>query len=618
MHSRNASAPTATRWGYALGVLLLVALGVLVRREGLFTGFVADDIAQIGMLDGQYVLSRSPFNLFNFSDGSAEETRRLMHAGFYPWWTHPEIRLSMFRPLASAMIWLDHRVFGDHALAYHLHSLFWWCAMLVALAYLYRRFLPVPVAWLACAFVVLDETHGVLFAWIANRSALVSTTLSVVALLAYVNWRETTRTGAALRVTWWLGLAFLFGEYALCAIGYFLTYEWFRGHGTPRARAQALVPVLAPTAVWFVVRAVLGHGPKHSGVYLDPFGDPVAFALAAVQRVPVLFADLMLAVRAEYWTFGFPWTFHMHDRGWVGLDWFASPAPWRGVHVWIGVGAMIVAGALAAATLRSTRNPDLRWLAAGSVLSLFPVIGSFPSSRLVLVPLIGFAAVLATFVVERCAGLRARMRSQARARAIGGAVLAVVLASYHVVVPGWLTRVETLGLYHTSGFIRDAVLGMHVDNARLGRQRVVVLAALEGGTSMYIPMTRRRFGLSTPLACWTLSIVAAPYTLSRDADNAFSIRFTDVFTMLASAPEELLRSPSEPLRVGDVVDVGGMRVTVQQLYRGRPRAIHVEFDTSLDDPSLVFVVPVRDGIKPFALPRVGQSVTVPVPVIPTG
>ena len=165
--------------------------------------------------------------------------------------------------------------------------------------------------------------------------------------------------------------------------------------------------------------------------------------------------------------------------------------------------------------------------------------------------------------------------------------------------------------------IRDAVLGMQVDAARLSRQRLVVLAALEGGTSMYIPMTRRRFGLSTPLACWTLSITPAPYLLSRDADNAFTIRFTNVFTMLASAPEQLLRSASEPLRVGDQVDVGGMRVTVRQLYRGRPRSIHVEFDTSLDDPSLVFVVPVREGIRPFALPRVGETVTVPVPVIPT-
>jgi hypothetical protein len=606
------------RWLFPLGALASIAFGVFWRREGLLTGFVADDIAQIGMLDGHYVLSRSPFNLFNFSDGTVAETRKLMHAGFYPWWTHPEIRLSMFRPLASAMIWLDHRVFGDQALAYHLHSLLWWCAMLVTIAALYRRFLPVPVALLALAIVALDETHGVLFAWIANRSALVSTTLSVVAFLAYVRWRRTERARSAIAVVGWLALAFLFGEYTLCAVGYFLAYEWFRGSGSLLARARALLPVFAPTAVWFVVRAALDHGPQHSGVYLDPFGDPAAFALAAVQRVPVLVADLMLAVRAEYWTFGFPWTFAMHHEGWVGLDWFASPAPWRAVHVWVGVAALLVAGALAAATLRATQNRDVRWFALGSALSVLPVIGSFPSSRLVLVPLIGFAAVLATFVVERLAGLRARLDSGRRAAALGGAALAVVLTAYHVTVPAWLTRVETLGLYHTSQHIRDAVLGMRVDDAKLARQRVVVLAALEGGTSMYIPMTRRRFGRTLPRACWTLSIVAAPYVLTRVADNAFTIKFTDVFTMLASAPEQLLRGPSDPFRVGDTVDVGGMRVTVRQLMRGRPRALHVEFDTSLDDPSLLFVVPGQDAIKPFSLPRVGESVTVPVPAIPTG
>jgi len=164
--------------------------------------------------------------------------------------------------------------------------------------------------------------------------------------------------------------------------------------------------------------------------------------------------------------------------------------------------------------------------------------------------------------------------------------------------------------------VRGAVLRMEVDDALLSGQRLVVLAALEGGTSMYIPMTRRRFGLAVPRACWTLSIVPAPYVLTRVADSALTIRFTDVFTMLASAPEELLRSPADRFRIGDVVDLGGMRVTVRQLYRERPRAIHVEFDAPLEDPSLVFVHPVAEGMKRFPLPRIGESVTVPMPVIP--
>jgi hypothetical protein len=95
------------------------------------------------------------------------------------------------------------------------------------------------------------------------------------------------------------------------------------------------------------------------------------------------------------------------------------------------------------------------------------------------------------------------------------------------------------------------------------------------------------------------------------------MRFSGIHTMLATSGEHLLRSPNHPFRVADSVDVGSMRVTIVELFDGRPRRILVEFDRPLEDPSLLFMVPRPDGYQRFALPPIGESVVVPAPAVPT-
>src|SRR5262249_42921543 len=137
-----------------------------------------------------YPVARAPLSLFTFSDGSAEEVRALVHSGFYPWFTHEHLGLSMMRPLSSALMWVDHFLFGRAALGYHLHSALWWIALLVVFASCARRLFARRVALLATALFALDESHTMLVGWIANRNAMVSTLLALLALSSYVTRRE--------------------------------------------------------------------------------------------------------------------------------------------------------------------------------------------------------------------------------------------------------------------------------------------------------------------------------------------------------------------------------------------------------------------------------------------
>lgn len=599
---------------YWLWVFAIVVLGLALRWDALFMGFVADDYAQLGMVQGTYLLERSPFNLFNFSDGSTEEGQILLRGGFYHWWTHPNLRLSMLRPLASAMIWLDWQLFGNFALGHHLHSLLWWLIFLGVVAHAFFRLLPPVAAGLAFALLVLDEAHGVALSWLANRSVFVTSAIVLATLLYYMRWRGAPNLRGGVIIAASLALALAFGEYALCGMCFLLSYELLAVRDKWSRRLVCLSPVLGPAVVFLVLRKVLGHEPQYSAVYVG-LAEPREFARALIERLPVLYSDLLFALRAEYWTFGSPWTFEFFRHGWVSKAWLFSLEPWRHVHEGIGLLAMVLVGVLAFVAPSSGPYRHVRWLALGGAMATVPVVSSFPSSRLLMVALVGFTPLLASFAANALQGLHAR-KVLTPWRAWSVAAIAGALALYHVVVPATLSFFEVASLRVAAERVRSAVLGMEADDRKLPEQRVVILGAVEDGTSMYLPLTRQQYGLSAPKRCWTLSRSPLPYKLDRVGPKSITIRFGNGLSMLTTAPEQLLRTEREPLRLGQSVDVDGMRATVFELHDGRPSGVRFDFDVPLEDPSLYFVHPMYEGIVHFPIPAIGKSVNVPPPVIP--
>lgn len=638
----KASAPIDRR--YALFALACAAGGLLLRYDSFFTGFAADDYAQLAMIDGTYPVKRAFWDLYSFSNGTAEEGAKLHHSGFYPWFAHRELSLSMFRPLASAMIWLDYRMFGSDAVPYHVHTALWWAGMVLAVAWLLGALLPRTVACVALAFFAVDESHTVPIAWLANRCAITASFFGVLGLLAYVRHRE----GGARALAWVSALCFTlavgFGEYALCIVPYAAAYELWRlrqGRRVPaparpplgaalRDHALAAWPIALPSAAYLALRHALGQGPRHSGIYISPERDLGGFIALVLQRVPVLFADLLAAVPAEMWTFGSLWSGPLHQLGWVSERWLWSPAPWRRAHSILGAVVLllgVIAWWLLTRKLRreearaaQTSAPPfelrhLRWLVWGGALSVLPVVGSFPSSRVLMVPEIGAAAFLATLVVLGLAELR-RRAAHGRARAALIALAAGSVLCFHFFLPARVSHADSAGMRLGATATRKAIFTMEANVRKLPLQRVVVLAAREYGTSMYIPMTRARFGKPAPPLCWTLSLTPAPHVILRESATAFRLAPMNGFAMLTTAPEELLSDPNDPFVPGSVVDLGGMTITVLETDGPRVQAIRVEADVPLEDPSLWFVVPTMAGIRRFPMPRIGEIAHVPEPVIP--
>ncbi len=636
------TAPTSHR-RYVLFALACAAFGVVLRYPALSSGFSADDYAQLAMIDGTYPVEREVWDLYNFSDGTVEEADILRHNGFFPWFTHREVRLSMFRPLSSLLVALDHHVFGNDAFKFHVHSAAWWVAMLLAVAWLYGALLPRSVACIALAFFTVDESHTVPFAWIANRCSLGSTLFGTLGLLAYVRYRERGSARAAAGCLASFAVALAFGEYGLCFTAYIAAYELWRllaerrtglqhTRGWPallRGHVLAMWPVVVPSAIFVAIRFALGRGPLHSGVYIGPDGDWLGFAVLIAKRLPVLFADLFAAVPSENWNFGNILLNPAYERGWVSARWLWTAGPWRQAHsalgavllaigliVWLAVSRKLARDE-ARAPAAAGRAPlsNLPWLVWGSVASLLPVVGSFPSSRLVIIAEIGMAALLATIVVLCFSELRERF-AVARVRTAGAALAGALVFGFHLIVPGNFTRADSISVKLGSNSMRKAVMTLEADRRRLHLQRLIVISALEYGTSIYIPMVLARHGRKPPKSCWTASMAPGPHVLLRDSPNSFKLAPADGYAMLANAPEELFADPNAPFKEGDVVDVGGMKITVLQTAGRHIQAIRVETDVPLDDPSLHFVTPNFTGIRHFIMPPVGHFVRLPAPVVP--
>ena len=201
---------------------IVVGLGALIHLGALRTGFLLDDFIHESMLRGTFPAARHPLDLYNFVDDS--DRAEMMERGILPWWTHPELTIRFFRPLSSALIWLDHRLLGQSALLMHLHSLAWWVAMVLAAFALYRAFLGERVARLAVLVFALAPAHSMPIAWLANRDALISLALGIPALLVYTRARESRSTRDVLLSFAIFSLAFLGGEYTLSFVAYVLSF----------------------------------------------------------------------------------------------------------------------------------------------------------------------------------------------------------------------------------------------------------------------------------------------------------------------------------------------------------------------------------------------------------
>ncbi|HZI07883.1 MAG TPA: hypothetical protein VEZ71_27945, partial [Archangium sp.] len=269
--------PSRGRWLAFPRILWLSLLAALVLTlPTAWLGFMSDDFIHLLILEG-FPAPGTPLDLFRFAGGDPVELQRLMDEGPYPWWTLPELKLTFWRPLSSALAVLDHTLFGRNAVGYHLHSLAWYLGMVALFGTLLRRLLPGALGALALFLFAINGAHFMVAGWIANRNALVAAVPALFGLWMHLESRESRRTWALPLSLAGLAVGLMGGESALGLFAYVLAYELLGDKGGVKERLRAIAPAALLGLVYLVVYKLNGYGASGSGSYMDPVGEPGRF-----------------------------------------------------------------------------------------------------------------------------------------------------------------------------------------------------------------------------------------------------------------------------------------------------------------------------------------------------
>ncbi len=319
--------------------------------------FLATAVAYLPSLSGDFI--------WNDSDYVTAPALRSLH-GLARIWTEMGAT-QQYYPLLHSAFWLQHRIFGDNTLGYHVVTLLLHTASALLFARLLRHLIDgsTPGAasttkhypgaeWLAAMLFALHPAHVESVAWISEQKNTLSTVFYLSSALAYVHFDERRSPRA-----YFLALA-LFALSLLCKTvtatlpaGLLVAFWWERGRIGWRRDVRPLVP-------WFALGAAAGLFTSWvERTYVGAQG--ADFNLPLVGRV-------LVAGRAVWFYAGtLAWPL---DLNFIYPRWVVDDAV---VWQWLFPLGALAVGAALWAIRRRTRAPLAAYLFF--VGSLFPALG---------------------------------------------------------------------------------------------------------------------------------------------------------------------------------------------------------------------------------------------------
>lgn len=603
---------------YIIVVIFAVVLGIATRWPFFNFGLWSDDYVQYAMLKNLFPLERSPFDLFSYSDGSRSEVRALTNFGFLPWWSHPELRFAMFRPLSSALTCFDFYVLEFNPIACHLHSLFWWLLLVYSAALLYRTLLPLWTASLATVFFALEESATAPLVWLANRNASVSLCLCFLALWAHVRWRRENRRRFLVLTLVAFSLALLAGEWAVAALGYYLAYELVGSSDAPSKRVAALFPLGSILLLYTATRALLYDSVSYSNSYISPLTDAFAFLRAALQRFPALLFELTFSL--DGFLQSVQWLKRLASLALEILP-LSSGIEYQNdacFAVLAGVGVIAVNIAFFLWTLKSPRHDrprSMSWMLLGSFLALIPMLMPPPTPRLVLPASLGFSAFWSVLLLYCCRylGQIPRRRPFVIWSIISLGVLPI--CCFHFIIPVVRSSGQTAVFARYSASVKRWILDADIHDDTVARQDLFLVDSSDHTVAFFTPFVRSFYGRPLPKSCRILNASRWPYDIKRAASNELLLSTLDG-TLLSSETETCFNNRARPFQVGDRVELDGLRIDIMRLYRGKPSQVRFVFARTLEHPSYLFLHSTISGLREMSLPKIGETRRVPLPPEP--
>ena len=206
-----------------------------------------------------------------------------------------------YYPLLHTAFWIEHRIWGDHVLGYHLINITWHVTSAVIVAVLMRRW-RLPGAWFAAAVFALHPVHVESVAWISEQKNTLSTMFYLLAGLAYLRFDERRTLGsyAWASVLFLSALASKTTTATLPAV--LLVVMWWRyGRLNWRRDARPLVPWV----VFGVAAGIFTAWVEHTFIGASGNG----FDLNAIERVLMCGRAVWFYLLTLCWPFDLMFTY---------------------------------------------------------------------------------------------------------------------------------------------------------------------------------------------------------------------------------------------------------------------------------------------------------------------
>jgi hypothetical protein len=366
---------------------IVLGVTVLLYIPLLFSGFYADDLGHrlsfspdaAARLGWPAAMAPAWWNLYGFSTHAEGYFGMLLDQGFYPWWASDTIKVSFFRPLASASLALDFTLWRNAPFLMHVHSLLWFLLLLILVFRLYKDLSgSITVAGLGILLIALDDVFASPAGWISNRHALIALVFGVLCITLYHRGVERRSRGLIGGSYALMAVALLTSEMGLSTFAYLFAHALVLDDDPLPRRFLRITPFIAIIIVWRLIYSTLGYGVYGSSLYVDPLISPARFIGSLAVRLPI---NLFTAV-------GLPI---------AGLTIAADPSATVVIAIICAVGVVLYA-ALAFPLLR-WRRLSAFWL-IGLLCSLVPISAGIPGNRNLVFVSLGLMGLVSQLFVD--------------------------------------------------------------------------------------------------------------------------------------------------------------------------------------------------------------------------
>lgn len=258
-----------------------------------------------------------------------------------------------YYPLLHSAFWLEHRIWGDAVVGYHLTNIVLH-ALSACIVVLIARRLSLPGAWLAGFVFALHPVCVEAVAWISEQKSTLSGVFCLAALLAYLHFDQSRRSSRYWLATGLFLLALLSKTVTAVLPAAILVIFWWR-----RGRLEWKRDVL-PMLPWFAIGMTAGLFTAWvERTYIGANG--AAFLLTPMQRVLIAGRVIFFYLGKLVWPANLAF-YYPH--------WNINAAIWWQWLFPVGVLALAISLGFAA---RRTRGPLASLLIFCGML--FPVLG---------------------------------------------------------------------------------------------------------------------------------------------------------------------------------------------------------------------------------------------------